>query len=84
MCLQRLGKVLHVTPSQNVVIEIEKTPKLGSRVVNDKLQTVGRIFDLIGPTSSPYAILRPIIEKPESLVKKQLYVPNSKEWRKMK
>jgi rRNA processing protein Gar1 len=76
--------VLHVTPSQNVVIKIEKTPKLGSRVVNNKLQTVGSIFDLIGPTSSPYAILRPMIEKPESLAKKQLYVLTSKEWRKMK
>jgi len=85
--LQRLGKVLHVTPSQNVVVKIDKTPKIGSNVVNEKLQTVGKIFDLIGPTSSPYAILRTTIEKPETLVNKQLYVLSSKkrrnknEWR---
>ena len=76
--MQRLGKVLHVTPSQNVVIKINNPPKIGSAVVDEKLKTVGKIFDVIGPVSSPYAIVKPAIKKPETLSNKQLYLLLSK------
>jgi RNA-binding protein len=78
MCLQRLGKVLHVTPSQNVVIKINNPPKIGSAVVDEKLKTVGKIFDVIGSVSSPYAIVKPTIKEPETLANKQLYLLLSK------
>jgi RNA-binding protein len=78
MCLQRLGKVLHVTPSQNVVVKISKTPQIGSAVVDEKLKTVGKISDVIGPTSSPYVIVKPAIKEPETLTNKQLYLLLSK------
>ena len=76
--MQRLGKVLHVTPSQNVVIKINNPPKIGSAVVDEKLKTVGKIFDVIGPVSSPYAIVKPAIKNPETLSNKQLYLLLSK------
>ncbi len=78
MCLQRLGKVLHVTPSQNVVIKISNPPKIGSAVVDEKLRTIGKIFDVIGPVSSPYAVVKPAIKEPETLANKQLYLLLSK------
>jgi RNA-binding protein len=81
MCLQRLGKVLHVTPSQNIVVKIDKTPKIGSAVVDEKLRTVGKIFDVIGPVSSPYVVLKPAIKEPEKLTSKQLYLLLSKKER---
>src|SRR4030042_536901 len=81
MCLQRLGKVLHVTPSQNIVVKIDKTPKIGSAVVDEKLKVVGRIFDVIGPVSSPYVVVKPAIKEPEKLTNKQLYLLLSKKER---
>jgi len=78
MCLQRLDKVLHVTPSQNVVAKMSKTPKIGSAVVDEKLKPVGKICDVIGPTSSPYVIVKPTIKDPETLISKQLYLLLSK------
>jgi len=78
MCLQRLGKMIHVTPSQNVVIKINNPPKIGSSVIDEKLKTIGRIFDVIGPVSSPYAIVKPAIKEPETLANKQLYLLLSK------
>jgi len=81
MCLQRLGKVLHVTPSQNIVVKIDKTPKIGSAVVDEKLKIVGKIFDVIGPASSPYVIVKPAIKEPEKLTNKQLYLLLSKKER---
>jgi RNA-binding protein len=82
--LQRLGKMLHVTPSQNIVVKADKTPKIGSTVVNDNLKTVGKVFDVIGPVSSPYAVVKPTIKNPEKLTAKQLYLLLSKKKRSKK
>jgi RNA-binding protein len=84
MCLQRLGKVLHVTPSQNIVVKADKTPKIGSEVVNENLKIVGKVFDVIGPVSSPYAVVKPAIKEPEKLAAQQLYLLLSKKKRSKK
>jgi RNA-binding protein len=84
MYLQRLGKVLHVTPSQNIVVKADKTPKIGSAVVNENLKIVGKVFDVIGPVSSPYAVVKPAIKDPEKLTAKQLYMLLSKKKRSKK
>ena len=76
--MQRLGKVLHVTPSQNIVVKVDKTPKIGSDVVDEKLKVVGKVFDVIGPVSSPYVVVKPAVKEPEKLSSKQLYLVLSK------
>jgi RNA-binding protein len=78
MLLQRLGKVLNVTPSQNIVVKIDKPPKMGAAVIDENLKVVGRIFDIIGPVSSPYAVIKPSVKDPEKLANRQLYVSPSK------
>ena len=81
--MQRLGKALKVTPSQNIVVKTDKTPKIGSAVVDENLKVVGKIFDVIGPVPSPYAVIKPAIKEPEKLTNKQLYLLLSKkEWSK--
>ena len=82
--MQRLGKVLHVTPSQNVVVKVDNTPKIGSAVVDEKLKVVGKVFDVVGPVSSPYAVVKPTIKEPEKLTSKQLYLLLSKKKRSKK
>ena len=79
--LQRLGKVLSVTPSQSIVVKLDKTPKVGSTIVDENLKVVGRIFDIIGPVSSPYAVIRPSVKDPEKLANRQLYVSSSRKER---
>jgi RNA-binding protein len=81
MYLQRLGKVLHVTPSQNIVVKTDKAPKIGSAVVDENLKVVGKIFDVIGPVSSPYVFVKSAIKESEKLTSKQLYVLLSKKER---
>jgi len=76
--LQKLGRVITLTPAQNLVVKTEKAPKIGSSVVDDNLKDVGRVFDIIGPVTSPYAIVRPSVREPEKLTSKQLYLLLSK------
>jgi len=83
--LQRLGRVLHISPSRNIIIKTENIPKIGQTVVDENLKTVGKIFDLFGPVSSPYVAIRPTILKPQELTNKTLYIsPQRGERRKNK
>jgi RNA-binding protein len=76
--LQRLGRVSNVTPSRNLVVKAENPPKIGTEVVDENLQSVGKVFDIIGPVSAPYAVVKPTVREPDKLVNKQLYLLLSK------
>ena len=79
--MQRLGRVINVTPSQNIIVKAEKAPKIGSAVVDENLKTIGKVFDIIGPVLSPYAVVRPVLKEPEKLTNKQLYLSDSERGR---
>ena len=81
MWLQRLGRVSNLTPSQNIVVKLDKIPKIGTPVVDENLKTVGKVFDIIGPVSSPYAVVKPTVREPDKLAGKQLYMLLSKKER---
>jgi RNA-binding protein len=76
--LQRLGRIINVTPSQNIIVKTEKPPKIGSSVVDQNLKVVGRIFDIIGPVSAPYVVVKPTVKEAEKLVNQPLYLLLSK------
>jgi len=79
--VQRLGRVSNLTPSQNIVVKLDKIPKIGTPVVDENLKTVGKVFDIIGPVSSPYAVVKPTVREPDKLAGKQLYTLLSKKER---
>jgi RNA-binding protein len=76
--LQRMGKVLSVTPSSSLIIKTESPPKIGCEVVDEGLNVVGKVFDVIGPVSSPYAVIKPNVKNPAVLLNKPLYLLLSK------
>lgn len=76
--MQRLGLVLHISPSRNIIAKLENTPKIGETVVDENLKPIGKVFDIFGPTSSPYAAIRPSTSEPDKLANKTLYVIPSK------
>jgi len=55
-------------------VKTENVPRIGETVVDENLRTVGKIFDLFGPVSSPYVAIKPTILKPEELTNKTLYI----------
>ena len=76
--MQKLGKVRALTPSKNLIVKAEKTPRIGSDVVDENLKSVGRVFDVIGPVSAPYAVVKPTVREPAKLADKSVYLLLSK------
>jgi rRNA processing protein Gar1 len=62
-----------------MILKAENIPHIGDQVANEKLKEVGLVFDVFGPTSSPYVAVKPHIQKPEELVKHVLYTVPSKD-----
>jgi RNA-binding protein len=58
-------------------VRIENLPKIGENVVDENLKSIGKVFDILGPVSSPYATVKPTIQEIEKLVNKVLYVSPS-------
>ena len=60
--MKRLGKYLHKSPSRNLIVKIlnpKNVPKIGCKVYNSKLEYIGIVRDIIGPVSSPFAVIKP-------------------------
>jgi RNA-binding protein len=77
--MQRIGKALSVTPSNSIIIKTESPPKLGCEVADENLTVVGKVFDIIGPVSSPYAVIKTSVKNPTTtLLNKPLYLLLSK------
>jgi len=59
--LREIGKVKHISRSGMVVIAVspKNLPKIGAKVVTRKMEKVGFVYDIIGPTSSPYVLVKP-------------------------
>lgn len=76
--MQRLGLILHVSPSRNIIVKVGNIPRIGETVVDENLKPIGKIFDILGPVSSPYAAVRPTVRDPEKLTNKTVYIFPSK------
>ncbi len=72
--MQRLGLVLHISPSRNIIAKAENTPRIGQTVVDENLKPVGKVFDILGPVSAPYVAIRPSVSDITKLVSKTVYV----------
>lgn len=73
--LRRLGKPLHLSAHGDLIIRVDYTPKIGSKVVTKDLKEVGRVFDVFGPVKAPYVSVKPQVETSvaEKLVDEVLY-----------
>jgi RNA-binding protein len=59
-------------------------PRIGAKVVDENLKSVGSVFDIFGPVSSPYVAVRTSVGRSQSLVGNTLYIIPSAKSRKEK
>ena len=82
--MQKLGRVRALTPSKNMVVKTEQAPRIGSEVIDENLVIIGKVFDIIGPVSAPYAVVKPTVKEPAKLLNKPVYLLLSKTQRSKK
>ena len=71
--MKRIGEVKTITGSIAVVQGEDQTrPKIGIKVIDEKLEKVGHIVDIIGPVSRPYIVIK-IRGGVKDILKKRLY-----------
>ncbi len=71
--MQRLGRVLHISSTRNIILKAENLPRMGERVVDADLKQIGTVYDIFGPISSPYISVKTNLENPNYLADQILY-----------
>ncbi len=76
--MRKLGKVFVVTKKGDLLVKTTSTYRFNTIVVNQQIQTIGKIVDIIGPVATPYIVIN--TRNSEAKVKKgdQLYLMDSK------
>jgi RNA-binding protein len=80
--LQRIGYVLHVSSSRNIILKAESVPRIGDNVVDENLKSMGTVFDVFGPASSPYVAVKLNVKDSHCFINSVLYAVPSKPERK--
>jgi RNA-binding protein len=72
--LRELGSVKHVSRSGMVVVATSprNLPKIGADVVTRKMEKIGFVYDIIGPVSSPFILVKP--KRADKLMFEDLFV----------
>lgn len=55
-----LGKLSHTTKNGNIVLRSGEIPAIYSFVVNKDSKRIGTVRDVIGPSSKPYIVVKPV------------------------
>lgn len=74
--MEVLGEILHFSKSGRLIAKIEKYSskiRSGLIVIDDKNNKIGKISELIGPVTSPYASIIPFNQK-KSKIKGLIYI----------
>ncbi|MGC8568936.1 MAG: H/ACA ribonucleoprotein complex subunit GAR1 [Nitrososphaeria archaeon] len=58
MALKRIGTIMHLTKSNNVVIRAEDIPDINSVVYLKNKVELGRVIEVFGPVSSPFILVK--------------------------
>lgn len=74
--MRRLGKVLHLTKSGNLILRLEETPvpTISAHVCDYKLRTIGQVNNVLGPAKNPYVSVKPASSVDGTLVGRILYL----------
>lgn len=61
--LQEAGAILHQAKSGRLIVKVSREVGVGSVLVDERGRKVGKVIELIGPVSSPYASVAPVTSR---------------------
>ncbi|ABL77784.1 H/ACA ribonucleoprotein complex subunit GAR1 [Thermofilum pendens] len=73
--MQLIGRARLYSRNKNLVVEASNVPPIGEKVYDEKAMLVGYVYDVIGPVTSPFVLVKVDESRwePEALVGKLLY-----------
>ncbi len=71
--MQRLGKVMHLSVSKNLILKAESLTDIGATVTDNNLRKIGKVGDVFGNVEAPYISVRLNVKDPEKYVGQVLY-----------
>jgi len=74
--LEEAGLVFRLARSGMLIVKLKKEPKPGQQLFDSKGRPVGKVVEVFGPVSSPYASLRPLSDWAKTLVGEKVYIKN--------
>jgi len=74
--LKRLGRVLHLSNNNNLILRTKTQIKPQTIVLDDQLNHIGKINDVFGPVTNPYIAIKPSVKNPNKYVGQILYLRN--------
>ena len=75
--MELLGDILHFSKSGRLIVKIDKYKpfmKSGLNISDSEEKKIGKISEILGPVSSPYASIIPFIQKRNKLSGTKVYI----------
>jgi RNA-binding protein len=86
--LDELGTILHVARSGRIIVKVNtdtsEIKSTGMSLVDSSGTRIGRIQEIFGPVSSPYASVLPSREKLAGIVGQKVFIADEDSFRRMK
>jgi RNA-binding protein len=72
--MKRIGRVVRATGGVAVARSRDDSyPEVGTELIDENLEDVGRVVDVFGPVGRPYLAVVPGAENPATLVGRTVY-----------
>jgi RNA-binding protein len=69
--LEEIGEVMHLAKSGRLIVRltaIGREPKNGELIIDTNGKRIGKVIEVIGPVTAPYASLVPMIDKINKII----------------
>lgn len=72
--MEEIGEVLHLAKSGRLIVKLSSNKiKSGEVLSDDKGKRIGKIMEIFGPISSPYASVMLLVDKYQYLIGSNVY-----------
>jgi rRNA processing protein Gar1 len=73
--VEEVGEVMHVAKSGRLIVKLTsvRSNLIGNVLVDSDGRKIGKVIETIGPVSSPYASVAPLIEKTNKIIGRKVF-----------
>ena len=73
--MEEVGEVMHVAKSGRIIVKLNsvRSNLIGNILMDSDGRKVGKVIETLGPVSSPYASVAPVIEKTNKIIGRKVF-----------